>query len=717
MSASSRMNRLMLVATVTSAALMSAPGARAQNDQSLMLDEIIVTAQRRSESLQQTPIAISAISGEMLQARQLEDTKAVIFNAPNLTGNSNIGQSTATTFFIRGVGTTENLATADTSVGLYIDDVYVARQAVNNFQLFDVERIEVLRGPQGTLYGRNTNGGAIKIVTRKPDDVAALSAQLSYGNYDRYEAKLSGNVPLSDSVFVSAGFLAQEADGWKRNTTLGRDVDTLNYVGGRLAVRALVGEGVTADLLFDIGRDRTDGGYASDIAGVLRPSTGDLRTVVSGTDANGYAKTWGLSANIAWAINDQFSLTSITGYRKTIQELVLDLSDQPVALFELVQDQDADQFSQELQLNGALTDSLSLTAGLYYFNEDVAADLSNKIGANVFANAMTVEVESYAAFAHLDYAVGPLTFVAGGRFTHDSKQLTVSATSTIPAPNFNFDTDDLIALGAAGQPIDPEQSFDRFTPKLGVNWQLNDDHFAYISWTKGFRSGGWTGRAVNRTQFVNFEPENVQSWEAGLRSSLLNGRMTWNNTGFFMKYTDLFNTLTINGIFTVQTANAEIYGLESEMTLRAASWLDLFANVGLLETQYTGAQAANLADELQRAPAFQGKAGFSVDYPLSNGAFVMSADLFYTTDYLVNPANLAVTAPLVDPEISRTDDYAIVNAQIGYRFGPDENYRVGLSCSNCLDKDYFDAITVIGGYAAAYAGAPRRYRITLDARF
>lgn len=703
-------------------AVMPTSTVYAQSEQETIgVETIMVTAQRRAESIQRTAVAVSAISAETMDVRQMNDTKAIIFNAPNLTGNSNIGQSTATTFFIRGVGTTENLATADTSVGLYVDDVYVARQAVNNFQLFDIERVEVLRGPQGTLYGRNTNGGAIKIVTKKPDEETEFSGRVSYGNFDRYEAKLSANVPVSDTVFLRGGVLVQNADGWKDNITLNRNVDNTDYLGARLAARVLASDDVTLDFAFDWGRDKTNGGYSVDISG-NRPAavTPDLRTVVGETDARGFAKTWGLSANVAWDINSDFTLTSISGYRNTVQNLLLDLSSQPQSLFELDQQQSADQFSQEFQLNGTLTDRLSLSAGLYYFNETVDASLDSNVGITV-SNDFETKTNSYAAFAQFDYELGPVTLVVGGRYTRDVKEIDLNAFATIPVGLFNFDTAELVQLAAGGQDFSPELKFGKFTPKLGINWDINEDHFAYASWTKGFRSGGWTGRAFRENEFVNFAPENVQSYEVGLKSTLFDGRVSLNNAAFYMKYDDLFNTLTINGAFTVQTADARMYGLESELQIKPTSWLDLFANVGLLDAQYRGALPANLPEDLQRAPSFQGKAGFAVTYPVGSGDFLFNGDVFHTGSYLVNPANLAFTAPSVDPDISRTGPFTLVNALVGYRFGDDGNYRISASCTNCLDEEYFDAITVItsGGvaYASAYSGGPRLYRVSIDARF
>ncbi len=711
----SLVNSAVRLAIVGSSLYATAP-ALAQ-EASAQLEEVTVTAQRREESLQTAPVAITAISPEMLERRQMTDTRQIVFNVPNLTGNNNVGQSTATTFFLRGVGTTENLGTADTSVGLYVDDVYIARQAVNNFSLVDIERIEVLRGPQGTLYGRNSNGGAIKIVTKKPsaDPEATVSATL--GNYNRWEARFSGNTPISDNVFIRANLLAQQADGYIRNTTLGKDVNDTDYLGARVALRALPSDSVTVDLAIDYSRDKTNGGYASDISGVNRPRTRSLYEVVAGQENSGDAKTQGAALNVAWDLGENLSLTSITGYRKTDQELVLELSDQPVSRYTLFQDQYADQISQEFQLNGSVSDSLRYVAGVYYFKEDIDVDMTDATRANAtaaqsrFNKVFNADIESYAAFGQLEYTVGDFTFVAGGRYTREERLLDVRQVSTIPGPLFNFGPADLAARAALGQNIDLDRTFSKTTPKVGVNWAISDDLFGYLSYTKGFRSGGWTGRALRVDQYVNVDPEDVESWELGLKATLADGRVRWNNTVFSMDYTDLFNSLQIAGVFLVQTADARIQGLESEFTWRVSPNLDVFANIGYLDPKYTGTRPANLAANLQRSPELQTKVGFSVDYPMGNGSLLLNGDWFHTDEYLISPANLAVTAPLLPVDSTRTGPYSIVNASVGYSWN-DGKFNVTAACTNCLDEEYSTAGQFIGTFSAVYAGLPRFYRLT-----
>jgi iron complex outermembrane receptor protein len=685
------------------------------------LGEITVTAQRREESLQTAPVAITAIDPEMLERRQMVDTTQIVFNVPNLTGNNNVGQSTATTFFLRGVGTTENLGTADTSVGLYLDDVYIARQAVNNFALLDIERIEVLRGPQGTLYGRNSNGGAIKIVTKKPSATPEFSASGTLGNYDRWEGRLSGNGAITDRLFVRGNFLVQQADGYGRNLTLNKDVNDTDYIGGRVAFRALPSDSVTVDLALDYSQDKTNGVYASDISNRNRPRTTSLYYSLSGVENSGDAKTSGASLNVAWDVNDSTTFTSITGYRKTDQDLVLDLSDQPVTLYTLFQDQSADQISQEFQLSGTIGERLTYVAGLYYFSEDIDVNMTDATRTTAtaaqtrFNKIFTVDSDSMAGFGQVEYTVGDFTFIAGARYTEDERKLDIVSISNVPGP-FNFNSATLAARAALGQDIDLDRKFSKMTPKAGVNWKISDDLFGYLSYTKGYRSGGWTGRALRADQYVNVNPEDVEAWEVGLKATLADGRIRWNNTLFTMDYTDLFNSLQIAGVFTVQTADAKIEGLESEFTWRVTPWLDVFANLGYLDPKYTGTKPANLASDLQRSPETQLKLGFSVDYPLGNGSLLVNGDWFHTDEYRISPANLVVTAPLLPPDTTLTGPYEIVNASVGYSWA-EGKYNVSASCTNCLREEYSTAGQFIGTFATVYPGAPRIYRFTGTIRF
>lgn len=379
------------------------------------------------------------------------------------------------------------------------------------------------------------------------------------------------------------------------------------------------------------------------------------------------------------------------------------------------------QFSQELKINAELTSRLRLLTGLYYFNERTHAQDNQYVRANAAAAQIsyrrnfTLETNSYAAFGQLEYALtDTVKLTAAGRYTRDRKTLDYRSVSTNPVALFSFTDESIDALGTN---FDPKRSFGKFTPKLGVSWQASADAFFYASWTKGFRSGGWTGRALRADQFRNFNPETVSSYEIGNKLSLFGRSVRLNNSAFYMDYSNLFNTLTSNGLFVVQLADARIYGLESEATIRASSWLDLFANGGYLHTAYRNPRPANLQTRLQRSPRFQGKTGFAIHYPLGEGTFLVDGDLFYSSAYFVTPANLAFTAPAVPVTSNRTSSYALVNGSVGYEFGDAGRYRVTLSCTNCFDKEFFDSGTIIGQYAAVFATTPRLYKIAASVKF
>ncbi|TQV86197.1 TonB-dependent receptor [Exilibacterium tricleocarpae] len=702
-----------IVAVTNGANLPAAIAANAER--SAVLEEITVTAQRREQSLQSVPIAVTALSADNIERRQIVDAKQVVFNVPNLTGNSNVGQQTATTFFLRGVGTTESLATVDTTVAVYVDDVYVARQGVNNFNLFDIERIEVLRGPQGTLYGRNATGGAVKIINKQPSAETELNLDAAYRNFDRYRIKVAGNTALlEDRLFFRGAVLTEQGDGYTKNVTLNKEVNDLDYQGARGALRYVFSDAADITFSADWSRDRQNGLYGSDIGNVSRPSTDDLFRVLSGEDIDNTAETYGASISFDWSINNTWNFAAITGSRKTSQKYNLDISDQPVPIFQLSTDTESTQYSQEFKFSGQVNERTNITAGTYFFYEQSDVFLQDDFAPPrdgprqpvlISDRFYDVTTESYALYAQVDYGLtGNLTAIIGGRYTVDEKSIETNQIIN-GAQGFNDAT-----LEEQGVDLNPD--FDEFTPKLGLDYVFNDNLNAYVSYTRGFRSGGWQARVNNAAQFLNFPAEIVDSLEAGTKATLFGGKMVWNLAAFMTDYSDLFNSVPgADNTFLVATADAEIIGLESELTYRATAWLDVFANLGILETQYedlTPAVDAQLGEELQRAPALQAKVGFSVDYPLRGGDLLINADAFYTDDYYTNPQN----GPFAE-----TGGFALINASLGYRFGGGK-YTVSVNCRNCFDKEYFDSILSFpaSGFVMVYPGAPRFYELALSAR-
>lgn len=696
----------------------SAPGvvSAQQEQRDLRLDEILVTAERRVADVQDVPAAVSAFDETELRRRQATNVIDAVTNVPNLMVSNNPGQATSTTVFLRGVGSTESIVTLDTAIGFYLDDVYFARQGVNNLSLFDVERIEVLRGPQGTLYGRNTSGGAIRVMTRKPQDEFELGGELTVGNYDRWGVKGSLNVPFTDNFYGRFNALIEQGDGWTRNVILDRDVNDRDNKGARAAFRWLPNDDVSVDFNYDYYRSFTNGVYGFDIAGLARPVADDFFISTSGDDTFSIGRTNGGALTVEWAINDNLELTSITSLRNIYQRWKLDFTDQPTPIFRLWTINDTDQFTQEFRLSGDTQDGrLRYVTGVYYYDEESYSFIGDEInlapapGVRVplpfFARFYDVDVKSYAAFAEVNYDLTDrLTVTAGGRFTRDDKSLRIDQfiggdigfiEPGNGAPGYNTES-----LQAAGIPMDLKDN--DFSIKLGVQYAFTDDIMGYLNYTQGFKSGGWSARTNAAEEFVVFDPEYVDSFEVGLRTLVLDGRARLNYTAFFYDYQDFFATATgQDGNFIVSTNDAEFYGVEFEGTIRATQDIDVFVAAGWQKGKYKE-ESETLGDKPQRLPEWTIKTGVTYTRQItSDGDLRFTLDYNFIDDHFTNLQN--------SPEGS-SGKVELWNATLAYEFN-DGRYEVFASCKNCLDKRYLTQAFDFRGinFIQVYPGDPRTW--------
>lgn len=676
------------------------------------LEEVVVTAQRKVQNIQDVPVSVSVLTKEEMDNRQIDVVKQLLSNSPNLLGNNNLATSTALSVFIRGVGTTENLATAETSVGVYVDGVYIARQGFNNLSLYDVESVEVIRGPQGVMYGRNTNGGALKINLTKPifeDNTYSGSFNVGYGEADYKYGSGTLNVTLTDALAVRVNVNGYDYDGFVFAPNLDKDVNGGDAIGGRFAVRYFV-DNIDVNLSMDYSNVNTNGNYQTDIGGVLNPPAETLFETLSTIDAFNDNVTYGASLNIKYGSTDSLEVTSITGYRKLDQKLFSDASGQPVSLYSFFQDQVSEQLSQEFQLVGQLTDNVQFVGGAYYFNEKADVLLADYLRTAptapqlVLNKDFNVDITNYALYGQLDYTFGKVTLSAGARYTSEDRKLDIVQTSNSPVPLFNYNTSSLVARGVN---VDIKSS--DTTPRFSVLYKLNDAATAYVSYTEGFRAGGWTGRALRVDQYVNFNPEYVKTNEVGLKLASNTWRM--NIAAFTTDYEDLFNTLTVNGAFTVQTADAEIKGIEAEGSWSVNNWLLLYGSLGTLDSKYTGTKPANLANQLQRSPKLQTRVGAKMEW--NNLVWNLSA---YSVDkYLLTPANLAVTAPaLAGKGIDYVDGYTTVDSQ--WMLKLNKSY-ITVGCTNCMDEEFVEGAVYVGQWAGAWAGDSRLWSLTYTYEF
>ena len=608
------------------------------------IQEITVTAQRREQNLQDVPIAISAFSAEDLQTRQISRTVDLFSYVPNLIGHNNTSVGTANSYSMRGLNNNETISTFDLPVGTYVDEVYMSRQSANNFSLFDVERIEVLRGPQGTLFGRNTTGGAINVIMKKPGQDFGGFAEIGYGRYDRFQTRGSVDLPIIAGKLLSK-FQAYyiNDDGYVHNRVTGERLNDEKSYGFRGALRALVSDTVS----WDVTGDFNSQSYAN-FPNFYDPATKDrvsytrlrgdqtvqqtfaavsgnrqyLSSRLADNKLGNLARSWSATSNLEIEANNDLTINLITGYRHIFNEYLTDsamsltsastiiaypsdiVTAVPGNTSVLANDSFHGQFSQEVKATGkALDGKLTYTGGFYYIREDNKTIFANvsitAAGVPSLFSDRTMEnsTSAYAGYLQGDYDVtDDLTLTAGLRYTAEFKDIHFSPNVTsLPSSGINqpFDTQDIIN---AGLPV--KQQAKVWTPRFAANYKITPDISVFASATKGFKSGGWVSRSYNAANMVPFSRETIWSFEGGLRSEFLDRKVRFNLTGFY--FNDMDNQLPagrenplVPGQIVYVTRNfADLrnYGLESELTVVPVRGLNIFWSAGLQHARFKNIQ-------------------------------------------------------------------------------------------------------------------------------
>ncbi len=591
------------------------------------IQDVTVTAQRRAERLQDVPLAVSAFTERELAVRQVSKTLDLIAYVPNLVGHNNTALGTANAYTLRGLGNTESIATFDVPVGTYVDDVYLSRQGANNFSFFDVERVEVLRGPQGTLFGRNTTGGAINVILKKPGEEFTGFAEGGYGKYNRVETRASFDAPLSPGKLLTkfSGYYNHD-DGYVYNQTTGQRLNGEKAFGFRGAARILPADAVIWDLSADFEYDRASNLVNFNVDGKridftrLRTDTGlgiglvssDLADDTLNNEATSYAFISNLQFEVAGA-----TINVISGYRHLLQEYVTDSADSrlttsvvyndydyvsssPGTTTVLANDSTHRQFTQEVKATGKLFDNfINYVGGFYYLNEEnhtVFANLNVPLtGSPTVTQDRTVNngTTAYAGYAQFDvHPISPLTLTAGIRYTDEAKDIQFAPnTNTLPRSGVNnqpFTTANLVALG-----IPVAQRAKVWTPRFAASFKITPDIMVFASATKGFKSGGWNARANYAALAVPFGRETIWSYEGGLRSEFFNHHLRANLTGFSFidrafqlpaGYLDpITSTITY---LTRNFADLKNYGFEGEITVVPVKALNIYWSFGGQRARY-----------------------------------------------------------------------------------------------------------------------------------
>jgi iron complex outermembrane receptor protein len=802
----------------------------------IRLEEITVTAQKRSQNVQDVPIAITAFTESMLRAKGTTDLQGLSALTPNVNldaGSPFSGSSSVLSASIRGIGQDDFAFNLDPGVGVYVDGVYFARTVGANQNLLDVERIEILKGPQGTLFGRNTIGGAISIVTRTPGAEFNVQGQMTIGSYQRRDVSLMADIPLSDTLLTSITFSSQDRQGFQKrvpyssptpyvsdpvgafhnagteafdtqggqdqqvfrgkvlwkpsdsfHATLSADWTHANQPGVATTVLQPVISGPTAvfGLFYNLcvsgvpfldsptsGTTKTQlvcgprGSVGTPLWNAnANPATTRLlygaNTAMTGNIDTTYATgpnfdkmdSYGGSLTLDWTLSENTQLKSITGARALSWRSGEDEDGSPIQYFETTFAEGQHQFSQEFQLLGnALDNRLKYVGGLYFFKEGgfINDYVTFPGGLLQIDGPNSLDTKSYAGFMHADYAAtSHLGLTLGARYSVDKKTFTggqqeindffYKISGCYP---YNGNANTLLgipsppaltcqqALGfpnpANYQQMYPpgqnSQKFSVFTPTLGAQLHLNDDVMTYLSYSKGFKTGGWTTRLTSPlppTAEVaqTFAPEKDQTYELGIKSEWLDRRLLLNGAVFYSKYDDIQLTYQVStSPVTANAGNADIKGAELELQSRFSEHFSLNANVGYMDAKYTSIKAGaqnTTGSELPKTPKLKYSVNPEFHMNLASGKKLRLGVDFTHTDSMYNDVQ--------NTELLKRKDTNIVNASMGVA-SADDKYTLTLGGTNLSDERYLTTgqPTYAGGVIYGTYSAPRQWWLTLRAGF
>lgn len=600
------------------------------------IQTVVVTAQKTEQNLQKVPVAVTAFGAADLAKNSIINLKEIAQRTPGFTASE--VSPAEPNYYIRGIGTEgiDSNAAGDPSVAMFIDGVYVARGGGSNLDLFDLERVEVLRGPQGTLFGKNAAGGLIQIVSRKPSNENWLAVEGTIGDYSRIDLKGSMNAILDDGVYASAAVLSKQRDGFMSNETTGNDVDDENSVGARAALRFTPNDNLDIVISADVTRTREKGRPRDNVcdASVAGGShcvgvNPDPHVVNSVTDGHLERDVWGGLVEINWQ-TDIGTITSLTAYRSAefdFEDAFFSNPVNPPAQIESINRnvEESTQFSQELRLAfDAFDGRLNGVLGAYYLDAQInrieILDQRFPVPAatGVAWFPQDVDSTSSALFAQANFEIVPdLTLTAGARVTWESKDahlqgFKVSGPGNPPPLATPFD-------------IRASESWTAFTPKFGIEWQVTDAAMLYASAARGFKSGGFQGTPGNgASAAIPYNPEYLWSYEIGAKTLWFDDKFRLNVSAFHIDHEDLqvSSLVPLCCVVIGNAAAAEIDGVELEFLALLAEGLEVNGSYSYLDAEFvdftTGATADYTGNTLPRSPKNKLNLGAQYTFPIEN---------------------------------------------------------------------------------------------------
>jgi iron complex outermembrane receptor protein len=700
------------------------------------MEDIVVSATRRDESLQDVPLAVSAFSPEQIDKLQIITTQDIGDAVPNLLTYTVTAGAQAMQVAARGTAIQNpGFNVSESPVGIYVDDVYFGRLASSNLDLTDVERVEVLRGPQATLYGRNTIAGAIKIVTRQPGDEAWANGSIGYGNFDTAKISASAGGPIEEGALAGsiAGSWHQRNEGWQPNPTTGRAAGEFDNQAVRLKLRWYGGDTIDATLSAWGVKQENDGyngvpytpfsaafaaanpGSGSPVPG--RPIDGFYSTLSPEGANSGDTTQSGATLDFSINLGANLEFRSITGFTDVEDGFAFDLAGGgnfvdigggtfigPTSGLLINSESEMTQISQELHLLGQSFDErLDWILGVFYLNEDGSQDYSGSIpgifGFNELSNS---ETDSVAVFAEATFNfTDRLSATLGGRWTEDDKNYQISC-SGICTPNPD-----------TGLTVDLDAKFDEFTPKFSIQYSIGEDWLTFGSISRGFQAGGFQTLCFGNLDCAAniYDPQTVWNYEIGFKGDMLNNTLRLNGAVFYAQYEDLQQTrgeFGDFGVFFVQdnVGDVDVWGIELEPVWSPTESLNIFANFG-----YQKADSISFVDpvlgpitrELPSTPEWTLRAGADYTTPVTD-----AVDLLLGIDVNASDAYFnSVTNDVPVPSYTRLNGFVGVGGNSG-------NWSLILQARNISDsEDIVSGLYFDGSSNVRTVLPPREYMLTL----
>jgi iron complex outermembrane receptor protein len=721
-----------------------------------VLEEVTVTAQFKSESAQDTPLAITAITAEMLNQRGAVDLAAAAGWVPNVNlarGTEGFGQVSGV--FIRGIGQSDPHFALEPGVGVYVDDVYYGVVSGAMFELLDTDRVEVLRGPQGTLAGKNSIGGALKLFSKLPGPEADAYAEVSYGSYDRVMARAASNFTLvPDRLFARFSAATRHRDGYvdrldyacatgdysRGTAAIGPDCK-LGTQGGesvwtaRGSLRWLPTDRVENTTIFDIVQDSSENPAAK--TAVQSPAWAAGANYITGpesyTNYETYASRptatnptaspfnlpsstpldgWGVTNKLTIELSDSMALTSITGFRESTVALSAQLDGTPASILDQTWTLDHQQFTQELRLSGDFGSFADWTVGGFYYDADgesrgrvnIAGGVAPGGGGvnldTIFRDPVTTRSKS--AFAHLIlHPLEKLSLTTAVRYTDDLKEFTFNRFDSQGNPH--------PTLGALLN-LTRKFSGSRVDYRVAVDYKWTDSFLTYAQWATGYKGGGINPRPFFASQVVPYEPETLKGTEVGMKGDFLSSRLRVNLAAFQNEYDDFQATLLRCDAFSpfpgapctmsTNAGDAEIRGAELETQLRILNGLAIEASVGYLDFEYQSVSpVTGITLDMTNVYTPKLSAAFGMQYAFDLGTlgmFTPRVDYTYRSEVF----GAAVNAP-----INRLPARKLVNVRIGWS-DAESKWDASVACTNLLDEFYYES-TQLRQNAPYFAGTRR----------